>query len=28
MPPKGGNPNLSDKNVKDTLKYIRKEFGS
>ena len=28
MPPKGGNPSLSDKNIKDTLKYIRKQFGS
>ncbi len=28
MPPKGGNPNLSNKNIKDTLKYIRKQFGS
>ncbi|MFV1984258.1 MAG: cytochrome c5 family protein [Thiohalomonadales bacterium] len=27
MPPKGGNPNLTEKNVKDTLKYIRKQFG-
>ncbi|MFV2059986.1 MAG: cytochrome c5 family protein [Gammaproteobacteria bacterium] len=27
MPPKGGNPNLSEKNIKDILKYIRKQFG-
>jgi len=27
MPPKGGNPNLTEKNIKDTLKYLRKQFG-
>lgn len=27
MPPKGGNPNMNEKNVKDTLIYIRKQFG-
>ena len=28
MPPKGGNPKLSNEDIKDCLLYIRKKFGS